>query len=90
MLGVWADLRYRERRPWLPRPLHAGLRLDGIRGRLPLWTMRALTAVTFALPRVGTQKRMPTGTDIADLESAMLAAFRVCTPPQGRTGRYRS
>jgi hypothetical protein len=41
-------------------------------------------SVTFALPRVGPQKRMPADTDIADLASAMLAAFQGCTPPQGR------
>lgn len=41
-------------------------------------------SVTFALPRVGVQKRLPTGTEVADLESAMLAAFRACTSPQER------
>ena len=41
-------------------------------------------SVTFALPRVGSQKRLPADAEIADLESATLAAFRACTPPRGR------
>jgi Protein of unknown function (DUF2716) len=41
-------------------------------------------SVTFALPRDGAQKRLPTADDIEDLESATLAAFRACTEPGDR------
>ena len=41
-------------------------------------------SVTYALPHDGTQPRRPPDADIADLDGAMLAAFRACTPPDGR------
>jgi hypothetical protein len=34
-------------------------------------------SVTFALPRVEAEKRLPTDAEIADLKSAMLSAFRL-------------
>ena len=37
-------------------------------------------SVTYALPRVDGQPRMPTAEESDDLDAAMLAAFRACTP----------
>lgn len=41
-------------------------------------------SLTFSLPRVGAQKRLPADTDVRDLEVAALAAFRACSRPQER------
>jgi hypothetical protein len=41
-------------------------------------------SVTYALPRVDGEIRLPTPGDTDDLHAAMLAAFRTCTPSGGR------
>jgi uncharacterized protein DUF2716 len=41
-------------------------------------------SVTYALPREGGAARLPTRDEVADLKAALLAAFRACTPPDGR------
>jgi hypothetical protein len=41
-------------------------------------------SATYPLPRIDGAKRLPSSDEVADLESALLAAFRACTLPNGR------